>query len=368
MKNFSRLAYLSIMKKYRLNKWLWCMSTIIALASCSSDKGEITGEEISLSMNEAENIDDMPAKDTDTIYINYPDSVPLGSISRIYPADDMFVIVDHMNQPYGFTQKGKYVCQYGSHGEAPMEYVNMGACAISNDNVVICDSYKHQMLFYNLKTGEFSRNIDFPYGSLNMVQQCVFASDTTAMLARYVFNQSNSVFAKANLENKTVTDFASVPMHTDNMAMPIGWNAISSYEGTTIYIKPFSPYIYKYPETKCFYINQSEPVYSEAELSAIEDFSIMTYAKAMSNGYFAGFTDIFELKDWIFLAFQDVEFYLINKHNWKLSRFKYEKDDFMNFTKITKIIGTIPQKNALIGVNNRATDEDRFYIYYLESN
>ncbi len=167
---------------------------------------------------------------------------------------------------------------------------------------------------------------------------------------------------------KKVTEFASVPMKTDNVAIPIGWHAISSYQDTAVYIKPFSPYIYRYLETKWIYIDQPNPIYDETELAEINDFSIMTYAKAMSEDYFAGFTDIYELKDWIFLALQDMEFYLINKNSWEMRRYKYERDDYMNFKHIAKIIGAIPQKNMLIGVNNQAMDEDKIYIYHLQSN
>lgn len=342
------------------------MVVIIGTAACTTDVKEITEADISVLMNEYNDIQSAPIAHTDTIILNYPDSVPFGGVSRIYATDDLFVIVDNMFQPYGFSQRGDYVCQYGSQGEAPSEFVNMSACATYKNEVVICDSYKQRMLFYNLKSGDLKRYIDFPDGALGMIQQCVFVSDSTAMLARYVYDQKNSVYATANIFNKTVTEFASVPMKTDNVAMPIGWNTIAAYQDTTIYIKPFTPYIYRYPETKWIYINQSKPIYKETELASIRDFSMMTYAKAMSNGYFAGFTYIFELKDWIFLALQDVEIYLINKYSWEMLRFKYDKDDSLNFKKIAKIIGVIPQHNALIGVNNYANDEDQIYIYYLE--
>lgn len=340
----------------------------IGITSCVSTTHEKPEAEIYVSSESIEDIYSAPISHIDTLQLNYPDSVTIGAISQVYAADDMFVIVDNMSQPYGFSQNGEYKCQYGLQGEGPSEFVNMGACAVYKDEIVICDSYKQRMLFYDRDTGDFKRHIDFPYGSFDMIQQCVFVSDTTAILARYVFNQNNSVYAVANIDNKTVSDFASVPMKTDNVAMPVGWHTISAYQGSAIYIEPFSPCIYRYPQERWIYIDQPKPLYDREELARIGNFSIMTYAKAMNEGRFAGFTDVFELKDWIFLALQDVEFYLINKNSWAMNQFKYDKDDMLNYKYIAKIIGSIPQKNALIGADNHIIEEDNIYIYHLKSN
>lgn len=356
------------MIKHIFYKTLCGIIASIGVTSCVSTTHEKPEAEIYVSSDSKDDIYSVPISYIDTLHLNYPDSITLGAISQVYSVDDMLVVVDNFSQPYGFSQRGEYVCQYGSKGEAPSEFVNMSACAVYKDEIVICDSYKQRMLFYNRDTGDFKRHIDFPYGSFDMIQQCVFISDTTAILARYVFNQNNSVYAVANIDNKTVNDFASVPMKTDNVAMPIGWHTISAYQDTTIYIEPFSPCIYQYPPKRWIYINQPKPLYDKEELARIGDFSIMTYAKAINEGRFAGFTDVFDLQDWIFLALHDVEFYLINKHSLEVNQFKYDKDNMMNYKYITKIIGSIPQNNALIGVNNQMIEEDIIYIYYLTPN
>lgn len=355
------------MNQYNLFGFLAGIGALMAVVACRTIADGADDAKILVSMTNDNSESFAQIKCIDTLNLSYPDSVYIGAPSHIYATDDMFVIVDNRSQPYGFSHKGEYMCRYGCQGEAPSDFVNMGACAVCNNEVVICDSYTQRMLFYDLHSGQFNRDIAFPEGSLNMVQQCVFLNGTKALLARYVFNTVNSTYAVANIDDKTVYNFATVAMKTDNVAIPIGWHAISTYKDTAVYIKPFSPYIYQYPESKWIYIEQPRHVYDNNKLASINDFSIMTYARAISEGDFAGFTDIFELNDWIFLAMQDVEFYLINKRSWEMNTYKYGRDGEMKLTPITRIIGAIPQTNVLVGVNNQA-DDDKVYLYRLNAN
>ncbi len=311
-----------------------------------------------------------PLKQVDTINLVCPDSVILGSIKQVYAADDMFVVVDNMFTVHGFKADGSYVCGYGRRGEAPDEYVNMGACAVTptGHDVVIVDNAAQRMYFYDLHSGEFKHRLELPVGSVDMVQQCVFLSDSVALLARYVYNNKNSVYAVVNFADRTVEDFASVELKTDNIAMPIGWHAIAEYQGKGVYIRPFEPAVYQYPDTKWMYIEQGKKVYDEQQLAEISDFSIATYFNAISKGYFPGYTSVYVLKDWIFLGFLNAEFSLIDKTDQGMTTCKYIKDAESNHMNVGDIVGAIPERNILIGADNGLMSEsDQIFMYRLPS-
>lgn len=345
-------------------------STVPFLAACSPSSRQQEVTEVTVNGNIRAEKGVLPAfESVDTIVPVCPDDVIIPSVGRVYMADGMMVIVDKSPSPqvYGFTAKGEYRCLYGSRGEAPGEYVNMAACAVTPDNeVAIVDSYAQRILFYDLHDGKFKNRMEFPTGSLDMVQQGVSLSDTVMLLARYVYNDKNDVYVAANLENKSVRTFASVPFATDNAGVPVGWNAISAYNGSAIYVKPFEPVIYRYPDIKWITIDQDKKVYSGEELSEIKDFSLISTAKAMYAGYFVGYSEVFDLRDWIFLSFQGQEFALIDKHDWTMTTYEYETDEMKSFTNIKKIIGCVPESNTLIGVDDSpVVEDDRIYLYKL---
>ena len=309
-----------------------------------------------------------PIESIDTVNLTCPDSIILGTIENVYVADSMFVVVDNVPAVYGFAPDGTYKCTYGRRGDAPSEYVNMSACAVTpaGDEVVIIDSYSQRMQYYDAKSGEYKYRINFPIGSFDMAQQCVFINDSTALLARDVYGKNNSVYAAINIADKTVENFASVEMTTENHGIPVGWHAISVYNGKGAYVKPFDPTIYRYVDTKWLFIEQDKKIYSSEELAEMTNYSPFTRFEAENNGYFSGYSDIFVLKDWIFLANHNVSFSLINKTSYEMNTYKYETDEMLNYVNVANIIGSIPDNNALIGANNGPMSEDeRFFIYHL---
>ncbi|MDE6222341.1 MAG: 6-bladed beta-propeller [Muribaculaceae bacterium] len=309
-----------------------------------------------------------PIESVDTVNLKCPDNIILGTVKNVYVADGMFVVVDNQSAVYGFAPDGTYMCTYGRRGDAPSEYVNMSACAVTpaGDEVVIIDSYAQRMLYYDAKSGEYKYRINFPTGSFDMAQQCVFINDSTALLARDVYGKNNSVYATINIADKTVETFASVEMSTANVAIPVGWHAISVYNGKGAYVKPFDPTIYQYVDTKWLFVEQDKKIYSSEELAKMTNYSLFTRSQAEIDGYFSGFTDIFVLKDWIFLANLSASFSLINKTSHEINTYKYETDETFDYINVSNIIGSIPDNNALIGTNNGPMSEDeRFFIYHL---
>lgn len=338
----------------------------VAFSGCQIQQNEAAEAEILVALSDA-----TPDKaeafqavmQCDTIKLVYPQGVALGPIRSVCYASGVYVITDTFEHSYGFDSNGSYICQYGGKGEAPMEYTNLSACNISpSSEVVICDSYRHRFLYYDLKTGKYLRSIELPPGSLEMAQQFEFLNNSSLVLGRYLYNNRDSIYALVDLQNQTVENFANVVMATDNVGMPVGNHSISVYEQSALYLKPFSPIVYKVENDRWLEIETNKAKWDEQKLASIRNFSMGTYPEALINNVFAGYTDIYELKDWLFLRLLGVNYALVNKKTWKATQYDYVTDQTGGLVGMPKIVGAIPDSNLLIGVNS-SFDKDSDEIY-----
>ena len=342
-----------------------CLILLLYLASCSSREKNV-GE---ISLVPVEEKGDIPTC-VDTVVnvcLQTPENIILNNLKSVVMSDGMIVASDMSNNVYGFNCAGEYVCQYGGYGESGEEYINMSAFTVTNSNqVVICDSYSQKILFFDLK-GNFIKSTKFKPGSLDMVQQCVSVNDSTMIVGRYIFNDRDSIYAKVDLKKGKIQNFAAVPMHTANVAVPVGQHSISLYNNNISYIKPFDPIIYRYLDTCWIDIDNGQNIWSENKLKEITDFNPVTYADAMNKNMFLGYSDIYELDRYIFLGMSDLNYALIDKTDWTMRSYCYHKDDRFNFAGLNRIIG-YGSNNILIGYNTSPlVDSSDIYIYTLKN-
>lgn len=299
------------------------------------------------------------------VRLTTPDDVVVNVIKSVKTTDSLIVLSDVGGNVYGFERDGTYRCQYGRRGEAGDEYVNMSGFALMpSGGIVICDSYSQKMLFYDAY-GSHERNVRFGNSSLSMIQQCESVNDSILVVGRYIYNGQDSVYATVNICNQCVTPFASVPMHTDNVAIPVGDHSVSVYKGRISYIKPLDPLVYRFPDVAWLDLDTGDDVWSEARLGEITDFNPLTYMDAMNHGIFLGYTDIYEMDDYIYLGMSDLEYAIIRKSDWEMKRYGYEKDDEFNFVGMCRIVGA-EDDNTIIGFSvDSETEQEELHFYHL---
>ena len=343
-----------------------CLILFLCLASCSS-RDKIVGE---ISLVPVEEQGDIPSC-VDTVVricLQTPDNIILNNLKSVVIGGGMIIASDMSNNVYGFNSAGEYVCQYGGYGESGEEYINMSAFTVTDSNqVVICDSYSQKILFFDLR-GDFLKCAKFKPGSLDMVQQCVSVNDSTMVVGRYIYNDRDSIYAKVDLIKGETRNFAAVPMHTANIAIPVGQHSISVFDNNISYIKPLDPVVYRYVDTCWIDIDNGQKIWPEKKLKEITDFDPVTYADAMNENVFLGYSDVYELDRYIFLGMSDLNYALIDKTDWTMRSYRYHKDDKFNFVGLNRIIG-YGANNILIGYNtNPLVDSNDIFIYTLKSN
>lgn len=337
--------------------------SLLFLASCSSGE-KIVGE---ISLVPVEEQGDIPSC-VDTVArvcLQTPDGLILNNLRSVVMSDTMIIASDMSNNVYGFNSVGEYVCQYGGYGESPEEYINMSAFTVTDSRqVAICDSYSQKILFFDTE-GQFLNSVKFNPGSLDMVQQCVSVNDSTMIVGRYIYNDRDSIYAEVDLIRCEIRNFAAVPMHTANVAIPAGQHSISVYDNDISYIKPFDPIIYRYLNTCWIDIDNGQNIWSDEKLKEITDFDPMTYADAMNKNVFLGYSDIYEFDRYIFLGMSDLNYALVDKKDWTMKSYRYQKDDGFNFVGLNRIIG-YGSNNVLIGYNtNPLVETNEIFMYYL---
>lgn len=343
------------------------LSVVLALCGCAAER-QAAGTAAHV-VEQCPVEEGFPKHTVKAIPLTMPKDMVLPSIESVQAAHGVYVVTSKSNV-YGFDSNGQYLCTYGGYGEGPAEYVNMSCFAITpQGKVVICDSYKDRMLYFDLRTGESAGCDEYPIGSLEWIAGIRYLSDSTAIITRRIYNNHNKVYALLNLTTKTFEELATTPLATDNVATHIGTHSFATEKGNAAYILPYSNVIYSLHDDAWIEIDTKQRVLTEEDLAKIKDFSPMTYAEHLNEKKtFIGYSDIFLLDDYIFLGFSNVEYSIIDKRTWKMRRFEYQRnDEDRKYIGLARIISYDPTNKTLIGINNSPfCEDDNLYIYTLQ--
>jgi len=88
----------------------------------------------------------------------------IGEINKIEFMSDGIYILDRYKTKSlkKFTLTGEFICQIGSHGEGPHEYVEPTDYAITDNDVIVYDQFKQRMIFYD-HIGNYKRDMKVPF-------------------------------------------------------------------------------------------------------------------------------------------------------------------------------------------------------------
>jgi hypothetical protein len=88
----------------------------------------------------------------------------IGEINKIEFMSDGIYILDRFKTKSlkKFNLTGGFICQIGSYGEGPHEYVQPTDYTITDNEVIIYDQFKQRMIFYD-HMGNYKRDIKVPF-------------------------------------------------------------------------------------------------------------------------------------------------------------------------------------------------------------
>lgn len=149
----------------------------------------------------------------------------IGEINKIEFMSDGIYILDRYKTKSlkKFTSTGEFICQIGSYGEGPHEYVQPTDYAITYNEVIVYDQFKQRMIFYD-HMGNYKRDIKVPFLFLkfhrfssnkyifysldqdndhlqSIVNNSIFESDSIFSLKHRGFNRIKNMYESLFIEN-----------------------------------------------------------------------------------------------------------------------------------------------------------------------
>ncbi len=225
----------------------------------------------------------------------------LSGVQKIEVIDSLILVSD-MNKVAAFTRDGKFSHTYGKSGNAENEYLALGTfMQTPTGEIALIDTATGKILLFTL-SGKFISSKKFSDNSFSRVQDGCYVDKDKLFLSLSVYNNQNSVYGYFDMEDGSFTDIANVYMQTDNVMQYIGKHPYCKFGDDIHWVMPFSPVISSLnPDGNTYEFKTSKKIWGKTELEQVKDFSIMTYAKAMEEGVFMGFTDIFETENYLWL-------------------------------------------------------------------
>jgi len=266
---------------------------------------------------------------------------------KLEMADSLFYILDN-NRVLQFDKSGKYIRQIGQKGHGRQEYLNVGTFYTDADrNITLIDTYKNALLQYH-SDGTFIESRTLQDGILQNAQCAYIDKGGDIYMYNYLYDDSHTLIDRIKKGDMGKTEVASTPMKTNNSKEKIGTHPISICDNKIKYILPFDNKIYSTDDSPVIEIETKQKIMNDAELSEIDDYSIMTYSNHLNDNTFLGFTDIFETPRFIMLGCSNLYYTIVDKKLNQCQRYSYSVGDEYKSLPLYNILSS--SEDWLIGV------------------
>lgn len=316
--------------------------------------------------------------DLNIIELSPEKDVLLSSIERVAFTDSIIIVKSDHNL-FSFDLKGKFLNKIGNRGRGHGEYVDLYSFFIDKERKEICivDQYSRSFLYYNYK-GLFLRKEVFESNDYCMMQASVYLGSDKMLCQNYILKDfKNYLFSEYDIQKKTYYNVMPTKLKTINTAESFGGTCFSVRKDDIKLIAPFENTIYKYKEknTEPFLrvdIPKSRriPKRTIKQIIKKRSFNFFSKVQLFTENYFAGFNDIFETDDYIFLnELPGATFFIINKNKMTgtyhefLPAFDEEKEEQERFKTMPLINIRMSVDNKLVGFGDYWTMERYFSLF-----
>lgn len=276
------------------------------------------------------NGDSLVFDDFYAIHLNSDPSCILTKIRKVDFIDNLIIVYD-INGVYSFDTSGNKICKYGEKGHGHGEYVNLSSVWVDKQTRRICllDNYSSQIIKFSLdgKLDEILK-IRNEQTFENVFNSELLNTDKL-FVSKCLFKNLNEAYSVVNLHEQESNSIMSYQMETQNTIESLGLHQFSVYEGDVLFLMPFKKEIYTTVDDepiKKYMINSVKEQMTDDEISEIKNFSFFSLAQMINGSKFKGFTDIFETRDNMLLAFSNYDYFLVDKKHQKGRRYMYKID------------------------------------------
>ncbi len=280
--------------------------------SCTPDK-KISSEMVrNLNPSEEPLQETPPYKHGEIIKLETSPSCLLGNIIRI-EMNDSFIFVLEYDKLYTFTREGKFISQISRKGEGPEEYIVLSSFYVDNpkQQVTIIDSYKNLLINYDFM-GNYLSSVSVPAEAFPSSHYTLLTGDNLLLSHNMMDMHDTKSYSLFDMDKQKVKSYFSYqPITVGNYMYPYSWHPMAKAGKDIDIIMPLCDTIYTYlsatssfepkyiietlykmiPKDK---IRKNTPSYTE------------DICKLCEQGYFSGFTGIFETETKVLLEYKDM--------------------------------------------------------------
>jgi len=278
--------------------------------------------------------------------------------------DSLIFLLDLSNCLYVFNKEGNFISKIGRKGDGPDEYINLSTFYVDNENnkIVIVDDAKGSFITYDF-TGKFLSSIHVPIENIRRSRQALL-SDNNNLLLYNMMNMSmedNMAYSIINLNTGHLKGkyYTYNPIKLNNYLYSFSNHPMVKFEDEIHFIMPLSDTIYCYSKSMFstkYIVETSQRLIKKEQIAPNTSSYSSEIFRLGKEGYFTGFTAIFETKNKILLEYNEqgmiLGYFLFDKQKKEGFRYLYNYDDkLIKKVPFFRIVYSLPN-DQFIGIAN----------------
>lgn len=314
LEDFAQFLVLKIINKSVMKRKVYIIMLLICsviIVSCNPAKETSSKTVRNLNLSE-EPLQETPTyKSVEIIKLETSPSSLIGNIKRLEMNDSLLFILE-FEKLHVFTREGKFVSQIGEKGEGPDEYIVLSSFYIDNtkQQVTIIDNYKNTLINYDFN-GKYLSTISVPAKSFESSNYTLLTEDNKLLNYNMMDMRDTKAYSLFDMDKQKVERYFSYqPITVGNYMYPFSWHPMARSGKDIDIIMPLCDTIFTYSAESASFepkyivetprkmapkdkIRKNTPSYTEdlCELS--------------EQGFFTGFTGIFETDAKVLLEYKD---------------------------------------------------------------
>ena len=248
--------------------------------------------------------------------VSLDDTIPVSYVKKIAICDSLLLVLtpEGLNC-YGLDGEFRY--QISQAGRAANEWLGLSTFFLSNDGTTIClvDGVSDKLLWYDI-WGNFHSSCCAKPGELMNVNDAAEMPDGRIVFSKNIFNSDRCVLSFYTKDMKDCRDLLEAKFSSYNTSMPTGKHPFSLFNGNLLTVLPFSTEVLQFDGTEmtsCFKIPLSGRKLQDRKISQIRDYSIFKSFEMKNQGFFVGYTSIYETESYYILTYYNMEYLIVDK-------------------------------------------------------
>jgi hypothetical protein len=237
------------------------------------------------------------------------DSCLISDIRQIEIKDFFIFILTIDGQLFVFNNNGRFISKIGKHGHGPGEYTVLNAFYIEYNNVVIVDEVKSSLIKYDFK-GKYLFTEKFPRECFRYSRQVIPTEMNKLLVSHGINMEANMAYSLVNRnDNELIGQYFSYnPIKLNNYIYHYSEHPMTkSLEGIN-FILPLCDTVYCYNNSVFspkYVVEIPGKMLSKTQIEKNTASYVQNIVEGGQQGFFTGFTAIFETDNHILLTFRD---------------------------------------------------------------